>query len=45
MKREAAYGISFWVDAICIDQQKNAEKNHQVAHMGSIYSNVHEVIS
>jgi hypothetical protein len=27
-----------WVDAVCIDQESNAERNHQVAMMGQIYS-------
>lgn len=28
-----------WIDAICIDQQTVAEKNHQVQVMGSIFRN------
>jgi hypothetical protein len=28
-----------WVDAICIDQDNNAERGHQVQQMGQIYSN------
>lgn len=27
----------YWIDAICIDQEKTEEKNHQVAHMSKIY--------
>lgn len=27
-----------WVDAICIDQTKDSERNHQVSQMGRIYS-------
>lgn len=27
----------FWIDAMCIDQATNSEKNHQVTMMGDIY--------
>ena len=33
-----------WIDAICIDQESTAERNHQVLSMSSIYSNADEVI-
>lgn len=33
-----AAGQKLWVDAICINQADNAEKSHQVAKMGEIYS-------
>jgi Heterokaryon incompatibility protein (HET) len=33
-----------WVDAICINQANIQERNHQVAHMQSIYSKAREVI-
>jgi hypothetical protein len=36
---------SFWIDALCIDQESVLEKNHQVAQMGSIYANSVEVFS
>lgn len=29
---------AFWIDSICIDQSNVAEKNAQVANMGSVYS-------
>jgi hypothetical protein len=35
---------SLWVDAICIDQQNNAEKNHQVQLMSTIYSSASQVL-
>ena len=35
---------SLWVDAICINQADNEEKNHQVALMGSIYAIAKEVV-
>jgi hypothetical protein len=35
---------AFWIDALCIDQEWVEEGNHQVAQMGSIYSNAAEVI-
>ncbi|KAF5543670.1 het-domain-containing protein [Fusarium phyllophilum] len=33
-----AAGQKLWVDAICINQADDAEKSHQVAKMGEIYS-------
>lgn len=39
----AEAGRFFWIDALCIDQSSIAERNHQVAQMGSIYSNAQEV--
>jgi len=36
---------TFWIDALCIDQDSIHEKNHQVAQMGSIYAKSIEVIS
>lgn len=29
---------AFWIDAICIDQDSNQERTHQVSMMGKIYS-------
>lgn len=34
-----------WVDAICIDQQRLEERNHQVQLMGNIYSRANYVIA
>ena len=34
----------FWIDAVCIDQSSIAERNHQVAQMGAIYSAAVHVI-
>jgi len=31
-------GKLFWIDALCIDQGNNVEKNHQVRQMGEMYS-------
>jgi hypothetical protein len=36
---------TFWIDALCIDQNSVYEKSHQVAQMGLIYSNAIEVVS
>lgn len=33
-----------WIDAICIDQTRTRERNHQVAMMGEIYSRAARVI-
>lgn len=42
---QSRYARTFWIDALCIDQDSIHEKNHQVAQMGSIYANSLEVIS
>lgn len=34
-----------WVDALCIDQSSNAERNHQVALMGQIYSRASKIVA
>ncbi|KAH7406431.1 heterokaryon incompatibility protein-domain-containing protein, partial [Phaeosphaeria sp. MPI-PUGE-AT-0046c] len=34
----------WWIDAICIDQRNTLERNHQVSHMGTIYSEAEEVV-
>jgi hypothetical protein len=34
-----------WVDAICIDQSRIAERNHQVSIMGDIYSKAKHIIT
>ncbi|KAJ9602528.1 hypothetical protein H2200_013071 [Cladophialophora chaetospira] len=36
--REAKLFGPLWIDAICIDQDHNKERNHQVARMAQIYS-------
>lgn len=33
-----------WIDAICIDQNNNQEKNHQVRMMTRIYESAHHVV-
>jgi hypothetical protein len=35
--RSSSEVVKLWVDAICINQDHLAEKNHQVKNMGSIY--------
>lgn len=35
----------FWIDAICIDQEAILERNHQVRHMGEIFSRAVQVIA
>jgi hypothetical protein len=44
-----AYGFRpkayFWIDAICIDQESDHEKNHQVGMMGEIYGRATDVIA
>jgi Heterokaryon incompatibility protein (HET) len=33
-----------WIDAICINQDDDSEKNHQIPLMGEIYSNASQVL-
>jgi hypothetical protein len=33
-----------WIDAVCIDQTRIAERNHQVRHMASIYHDADRVL-
>jgi hypothetical protein len=35
----------FWIDAICIDQSSNVERNHQVRRMKDIYKTAKEVVA
>jgi hypothetical protein len=35
---------NFWIDAMCIDQENKAERNHQVQQMGRIYSKADMVL-
>jgi hypothetical protein len=39
---ESALGLhvrhSYWIDALCINQSNTSERNHQVAQMGSVFS-------
>jgi hypothetical protein len=42
--RSAKLGMKFWVDALCINQNNVAEKNHQVKLMESIYTRSFAVI-
>lgn len=37
--------MTFWVDQICIDQENDLEKNHQVGLMSEIYKSATEVIT
>ena len=36
--------VLLWVDALCIDQENEEEKNQQVAKMARIYSSAHHVL-
>jgi hypothetical protein len=40
----AEYDTWLWIDAICIDQTSNRERNHQVAFMDAIYKAADEVL-
>jgi hypothetical protein len=39
--RQPNISLDLWADAICIDQDSTAERNHQVQQMGNIYKNSH----
>lgn len=43
--REKYAFILLWIDALCIDQENNPERDHQVQEMGKIYSQARMVIS
>ena len=34
-----------WVDAVCIDQDNNKERNHQVKQLGQVYQNARQVFA
>jgi hypothetical protein len=40
---QCGYCDAIWIDALCIDQQDNAERSQQVQMMGSIYSSARVV--
>ncbi|KAK3315581.1 ankyrin repeat-containing domain protein [Apodospora peruviana] len=42
--RKSSEDRFLWVDAICIDQGNNGEKNHQVRHMRRIYEKAETVL-
>ena len=42
--RERKRGVSLWIDAICINQNDNEERGHQIAHMRSIYYRARRVM-
>ena len=37
------HGLSFWIDALCIDQENTKERNRQVAQMGRIYAKARNI--
>ena len=43
--RATSSGIDLWVDAICIHQEDNSERNQQVQAMGKIYSHAEHVVA
>jgi hypothetical protein len=42
--RDAKSECYVWVDAICINQSSNAERNHQVKLMAAIYGNANMAV-
>lgn len=43
-ERQRPNCLWLWIDQLCIDQSSIQERNHQVTHMGSIYSGAIEVL-
>jgi hypothetical protein len=43
MARTKYASTTFWIDALCIDQENVVERNQQVSQMGQIYSCAHTV--
>lgn len=41
--RSVSHETVLWVDAICIDQENESEKNHQVQQMATIYPHANRV--
>ncbi|OAK94213.1 hypothetical protein IQ06DRAFT_182421, partial [Phaeosphaeriaceae sp. SRC1lsM3a] len=37
-RMNGAATMTYWIDALCIDQDNILERNHQVAQMGDIFS-------
>jgi hypothetical protein len=42
--QDPKHDLILWADAICINQQDNREKGHQVKQMAQIYKNAEEVL-
>lgn len=42
--RRTLFSTPLWIDALCIDQNNTAERNHQVQQMGRIYSGATTVL-
>lgn len=42
-ERSASPERWYWIDAVCIDQNNPAERNHQVQQMGKIFANAEQV--
>ncbi|KAK0508970.1 hypothetical protein JMJ35_008341 [Cladonia borealis] len=43
LRRKRTVTLAFWIDAICINQDDEAEKSEQIARMGEIYKNASSV--
>jgi hypothetical protein len=43
-RRSGAWYCNLWIDALCIDQTHDTERNHQIQQMGRIYQCAQEVI-
>jgi hypothetical protein len=42
--REQSKSVHLWVDALCINQEDDRERGHQVTLMGSVYRNAQRVV-
>ena len=43
LQKKYGYNVRVWADALCINQQNNEERSHQVRNMRQIYSRASEV--
>ena len=43
LRRKRTVTLAFWIDAICINQENEAEKSEQITRMGEIYKNASSV--
>lgn len=42
--RDPKYPLLLWADGVCINQQDNEEKSHQVSQMGAVYKTASHTI-
>ena len=43
LRRKRTVTLTFWIDAICINQDDKAKKSEQIARMGEIHKNASSI--